>query len=125
MFIQHKTHFNVLCFLNNYSEQFLDLYFIRFECIKFILQQASAQEFMQIFVKSFEFFYNSLLPAKSWQDPVSIDGEEQNKKSWPYWGLNPQPPDHQSNALLTVLARNLSVACVNHSAFIKSCSIDF
>ena len=26
------------------------------------------------------FFYNSLFPAKSWQDPASIDGEEQNKK---------------------------------------------
>ena len=44
----------------------------------------------------FKFFYNSLFPAKSWQDPASID-----------WGLNQQPPDHQSNALLTVLARNL------------------
>ena len=27
-----------------------------------------------------EFFYNSLYPAKSWQDPANIDGEEQNKK---------------------------------------------
>ena len=47
------------------------------------------------------------------------------KKNCPYWGLNLRPPDHQSNALLTVLARNLLVACVNHSAFIKLCSIDF
>ena len=30
-----------------------------------------------------EFFYNSLFPAKSWQDPASIDGEEQNKKVAP------------------------------------------
>ena len=28
-------------------------------------------------------------------------------KNFPQWGLNPQPPDHQSNALLTVLGRNL------------------
>ena len=31
----------------------------------------------------FEFFYNSLFPAKLWQDPASIDGEEQNKKVAP------------------------------------------
>ena len=55
---------------------------------------------------------------------MRIDGEEQNKKSCLYWGLNPQPRDHQSNALLTVLARNLLVACVNHSAFIKTCFTD-
>ena len=30
--------------------------------------------------KTVEFFYNSLFPAKSWQDPASIDREEQNKK---------------------------------------------
>ena len=29
---------------------------------------------------SIEFFYNPLFPAKSWLDPASIDGEEQNKK---------------------------------------------
>ena len=28
-------------------------------------------------------------------------------KNYPQWGLNSQPPDHQSNALLTVLGRNL------------------
>ena len=28
-------------------------------------------------------------------------------KNCPQWGLNPSPPDHQSNALLTVLMRNL------------------
>ena len=27
-----------------------------------------------------EFFCNSLFSAKSWQNPASIDGEEQNKK---------------------------------------------
>ena len=27
-----------------------------------------------------EFFYNSSFPVKSWQDPTSIDREEQNKK---------------------------------------------
>ena len=27
-----------------------------------------------------EFFYNSLFLAKTWQNPTSIDGEEQNKK---------------------------------------------
>ena len=32
---------------------------------------------------SLEFFYNSLFPAKSWQDPAIIDGEEQNKKVAP------------------------------------------
>ena len=30
--------------------------------------------------QSIEFFYNSSFPAKSWQDPASIYGEEQNKK---------------------------------------------
>ena len=28
-------------------------------------------------------------------------------KKCPQWDLNSQPPDHQSNALLTVLGRNL------------------
>ena len=28
-------------------------------------------------------------------------------KNCHYWGLNPQPPDYHSNALLTMLARNL------------------
>ena len=28
-------------------------------------------------------------------------------KNCPQWGLNPQPPDNQSNALLTVLGKNL------------------
>ena len=28
-------------------------------------------------------------------------------KNFPQWGLNTQPPDHQSNALLTMLRRNL------------------
>ena len=28
-------------------------------------------------------------------------------KNYPQWDLNSQPPDHQSNALLTVLGRNL------------------
>ena len=31
----------------------------------------------------FKFFYNSLFPVKSWQDPASIDGEEHNKKVTP------------------------------------------
>ena len=30
-----------------------------------------------------EFFYNSLFSAKSWQNPASIDGGEQNKKIAP------------------------------------------
>ena len=36
-----------------------------------------------ILASLFEFFYNSLFPAKSWQDPAGIDGEEQNKKVAP------------------------------------------
>ena len=28
-------------------------------------------------------------------------------KNYPQWGLNSQPPDHQSNALKTVLGKNL------------------
>ena len=39
-------------------------------------------------------------------NPGSIDGEKQNKNC-PQWALNPQPPDHHSNALLTVLGRCL------------------
>ena len=53
------------------------------------------------------FFYNSLFPAKSWQDPASIDREKQNIKNLPLLGIDLQPPDDQSNALLTVLVRNL------------------
>ena len=33
--------------------------------------------------------------------------EKSKIKSCPYWGLNPQPPNHQSHTLPTVLARNL------------------
>ena len=29
----------------------------------------------------FEFLHNSKYPAKSWQDPASIEGEEHNKKN--------------------------------------------
>ena len=32
-------------------------------------------------------------------------------KNYPQWGLNSQPPDHQSHALPTVLARNLLEIC--------------
>ena len=39
---------------------------------------------------------------------------EKNKiKNCPYWGFNPQPLDHQSHTLPTVLSHYL-VACVNH-----------
>ena len=41
------------------------------------------------------------------QNPASIDGKEKIKKNCPNWRLNLQPPDHHSNALLTVLDRNL------------------
>ena len=68
---------------------------------------------------TFEFFYNSSFPAKSWQDPASINREEQNKKSCPYWGLNSQP-----YALPTVLARNLLCVCQSLKSFIQSYSID-
>ena len=54
-------------------------------------------------VHPIEFLHNTKFPAKSWQDPASIEGEEQNKKNCPYPGLNLQPPDHQSHALPTVL----------------------
>ena len=37
---------------------------------------------------SFEFFYNLLFSAKSWQNPATIDGEEQNKKL-PLVGIEP------------------------------------
>ena len=33
--------------------------------------------------KIIEFLHNSKFPAKSWQDPASIEGEEQNKKIVP------------------------------------------
>ena len=67
----------------------------------------------------------SIIHAKLLQDPASTNRKEpKNKNSYPYWRLNLWPRDHQSNALLTVLASNLLVACVNHSAFIKSCSAD-
>ena len=58
--------------------------------------------------------HGSILPALM---------EKSKIKKLPLLGMNPQPPDHQP--LLTVLARNLLLACVNHSAFIKSSSIDF
>ena len=69
---------------------------------------------------SFEFFYNSLIPAKSWQDPASIDGQEKNKTvvstgDWTH--------DLQIISLMLFWLcqqRIFLVACVNHSAFIKS-----
>ena len=49
----------------------------------------------------FVFLHNSKFPAKSWQDPASIEGEGQNKKmSLPR--IEPQPPDQQSHAMPTV-----------------------
>ena len=38
--------------------------------------------------KIFEFFCNLLFSAKSWRNPASIDGEEQNKKL-PLVGIEP------------------------------------
>ena len=43
-------------------------------------------------------------------------------KNCPQWGLNSQPPDHESPALTTVLSHYLVVGV--GVAFIKSCSID-
>ena len=34
---------------------------------------------------SIKFLHNSKIPAKLWQDPASIEGEEQNKKNVPTW----------------------------------------
>ena len=59
----------------------------------------------------FEFFFISLFSAKSWQNPASIDREEQNKKLPPV-GIEPQPPDLHSNALPTELSQH-SVASLN------------
>ena len=49
-------------------------------------------------------FHNSSISAKFWQNPASIDREEQNKKDCSWWGLNPGTLDHHSDTLLTVLA---------------------
>ena len=49
--------------------------------------------------------------------------EKSKIKKLPLLGLNPHPPDHVFNALLTVLARNLLFACVIQP--LKSSSIDF
>ena len=61
---------------------------------------------------SVEFFYNSSFPAKSWQDPASIDGEEQNKKV-ALLGIELTTcrslVSHSTNC-----ASKESVVCVNH-----------
>ena len=59
----------------------------------------------------FEFFYNLLFSAKSWQNSASTDGKKQNKNC-PQSLLNPQPPDLHSNALPTQLSQH-SVASLN------------
>ena len=38
---------------------------------------------LSVVALSIEFFYNSWFSGKSWQNPASIDGEEQNKKIAP------------------------------------------
>ena len=38
-------------------------------------------------LNTLEFFQNSSFPAKSWQDPASIDGEQQKKKKVPPLGI--------------------------------------
>ena len=40
-------------------------------------------------------------------------------KNCPQWGLNLQPPDHQSTVLSTALSQYYLVVCVNHSGLYK------
>ena len=73
--------------------------------------------------RAVEFFYNSLFSAISWQNPASIDGEEQNKKLPPVviWIHNLR--------IMTLMLWQLSKVYIQLPAwiimaFIKSCSID-
>ena len=52
------------------------------------------------------FFYNSSISAKYWQNPASIDGEEQNEKL-SQRGLNPEPLDHYVSVLMIELSQHL------------------
>ena len=38
----------------------------------------------------FEFFYNSSISAKFWQNPANINGEEENKKNCSKGGIEPR-----------------------------------
>ena len=67
--------------------------------------------------KIFEVFYNSSISAKFWQNPASIDGEEQNKKLPPV-ELNQEPLAHHGNALFTELSQHL-VASLNYLGLCK------
>ena len=65
-------------------------------------------------VKTFQFFYNSAFSDQSWQNPASLDREEQNKKNSPCRGVDPGPRDHHANALLNELSQHLVVSLNHH-----------
>ena len=75
------------------------------------------------YIAAIEFFYNSLFSARSWQNPASIDGKEQNKKKLPPVGIE-LTTSWSSIQCSTDWAKSLFGCLCELLRLLKSCSIN-